>query len=114
MEKKKQEIITFKVPESLRKAMKGIPNRSDFIRHAVLAALDSVCPLCNGTGILMPNQKTHWEWLLQDHRIEECSACHAFHIVCDCRGRSNVRDSQDVAEDCESRYGSAHGGNDSN
>ena len=83
MKKEKQEIITFKVPESLREAMKGIPNRSEFIRTAVLAALKSVCPLCKGTGILMPNQKIHWEQFTTDHHMVECATCNALHLVCD-------------------------------
>ncbi len=83
MKKEKQEIITFKVPESLREAMKGIPNRSEFIRTAVLAALKSVCPLCKGAGILMPNQKIHWEKFATDHHVVECSTCNALHLVCD-------------------------------
>lgn len=83
MKKEKQEIITFKVPESLREAMKGIPNRSEFIRAAVLAALDSACPLCKGTGILMPNQRIHWEKFAADHHIAQCSTCNAVHLVCD-------------------------------
>ena len=61
MKKEKLDIITFKVPESLRDAMKGIPNRSEFIRNALVAALDSICPLCKGTGVMMPNQRPHWE-----------------------------------------------------
>lgn len=90
MKKPKQEIITFKVPESLRDAMKGIPNRSEFIRHAVLAALESICPLCRGTGVLLPHQKTHWEQFSIDHRLEECEACHAMHLVCANKGRQLV------------------------
>ncbi|MEJ2716867.1 MAG: ribbon-helix-helix domain-containing protein [Deltaproteobacteria bacterium] len=82
MRKDKQEIITFKVPESLKEAMKGIPNRSEFIRAAILAALDSVCPLCQGTGILLPNQKRHWERFARDHSVRECEECNAFHLVC--------------------------------
>ena len=82
MKKQKQEIITFKVPETLRDAMKGIPNRSEFIRHAVLNALDSVCPLCRGTGVLAPDQKIHWEQFAVDHKLQECKACHALHLVC--------------------------------
>jgi len=78
----KYEIITFKVPESLKEAMKGIPNRSEFIRAAILAALDSVCPLCKGTGILFPNQKEHWERFARDHFIKECEECNARHLVC--------------------------------
>jgi metal-responsive CopG/Arc/MetJ family transcriptional regulator len=78
----KSEIVTFKVDGSLLEAMKGIPNRSEFIRSAVLAALDSSCPMCNGTGILTPNQKRHYEELSKDHTIEECKECHETHIVC--------------------------------
>lgn len=82
MKKDKRDIITFKVPESLTEAMKGIPNRSEFIRSAVLAALDSLCPLCKGAGILMPNQKTHWDQFAEHHGLEECPTCHAVHLVC--------------------------------
>ena len=55
--RRKQEIVTFKVDEPLWEAMKGIPNRSEFIRAAILSALDSVCPLCKGSGILTPDQR---------------------------------------------------------
>ena len=74
--------MTFKADEALLDAMKGIPNRSEFIRSAVLAALESTCPLCGGTGILTPNQKQHLMELEQDHSIEECGDCHEMHIVC--------------------------------
>ena len=48
----KQEIITFKVDRELAELIKRIPNRSDFIRRAVLSALDNTCPLCQGSGII--------------------------------------------------------------
>lgn len=80
--KGKQEVISFKADESLTKAMAGIPNRSEFIRAAVLAALDGVCPLCQGTGILSPEQKEHWQRFSQSHSVEECDQCHAMHLVC--------------------------------
>ncbi len=79
----KSEVISFKVHESLREALEGIPNRSDFIRNAVVAALDSSCPLCKGTGVLSPQQKVHWDKFAQEHTIEECRQCHEFHLVCD-------------------------------
>ncbi|MGD9817071.1 MAG: ribbon-helix-helix domain-containing protein [Desulfomonilaceae bacterium] len=94
MKNQKQEIITFKVPESLRNAMKGIPNRSEFIRHAVLAALGSICPLCRGTGVLLPHQKNHWDQFSVDHRLEECDACHAMHLVCSNRAQATLNDSE--------------------
>jgi len=80
---KKYEVITFKVDSNLSQAMEGIPNRSEFIRSAILAALDNVCPLCKGTGILTPQQKTHWESFAETHSITECQECHAHFIICD-------------------------------
>jgi len=79
---RKAEVITFKVDESLLEAMKGVPNRSQFIRHAVLAALDSVCPVCRGTGTLTPNQRQHWMAFAADHALEECTECHEVRLVC--------------------------------
>lgn len=89
MRKPKSEIITFKADESLLEAMEQVPNRSEFIRSAVLAALGSVCPLCSGTGVLTPSQKEHWESFATDHRLEECSECHELHVVCTNRVRQS-------------------------
>ena len=82
MGKAKSDVITFKVDEALKQAMKGVPNRSEFIRRSVLAALESACPVCNGTGILSLNQKDHWERFAHTHSVEECRHCHETHIVC--------------------------------
>ena len=78
----KDEIVTFKVDQSLLEAMKGVPNRSQFIRTAILAALDSVCPVCKGSGILTPNQQRHWAAFAADHAMEECDHCHEVRLVC--------------------------------
>jgi len=78
----KPSIITFKADSSLLDAMAGIENRSEFIRTAVLAALENICPLCKGRGILTANQKNHWEKFARDHAITECDDCHEFHLVC--------------------------------
>lgn len=82
MKKPKSEIVTFKADEKLLAALEGIPNRSEFIRNAVLSALGSVCPLCDGTGILTPSQKDHWDDFTADHDVEECSDCHELYVVC--------------------------------
>ncbi len=82
MKKRKSEIVTFKADESLLEALKGVSNRSEFIREAILAALDSNCPLCGGTGLLSPNKKRHWEGFAQDHSLEECENCHEARLVC--------------------------------
>ncbi len=78
----KQTIVTFKAEDSLIEALQGMPNRSEFIRSAILAALDNACPLCKGTGILTPDQKTHWKTFAEDHTMRECAECHEWHLVC--------------------------------
>ena len=82
MTAKKTEIVSFKADKSLLGAMKGIGNRSEFIRSAILNALDSTCPLCSGTGILTPNQMKHWDDFTADHEVRECRHCRETHIVC--------------------------------
>jgi hypothetical protein len=82
MKKRREEIVTFKADASLVEAMKGISNRSEFIRNAILLSLDSTCPLCGGSGLLTPDQKTHWKNFLLDHSLEECRKCHELHLVC--------------------------------
>ena len=81
--RKKQEVITFKVDAALNEAMEGIPNRSAFIRSAILAALESTCPLCRGTGVLSVEQLGHWREFSKNHSVEKCEDCHSFHIVCE-------------------------------
>lgn len=78
----KPAIITFKADEALAEALQAVPNKSEFIRSAILTALDNGCPLCRGTGILTPEQKKHWGEFLATHSVETCKDCHAVHLVC--------------------------------
>ncbi len=80
---KKQDVITLKVDRSLAEAMAGVSNRSRFIRDAILAALENVCPLCMGTGILSPRQKEHWVGFARDHSVRQCPECHERHLTCE-------------------------------
>jgi hypothetical protein len=82
-ERKKEEVITFKVDERLSKAMSGVENRSAFIRDAILAALGNTCPVCRGSGILSVAQKQHWEEFTRHHHVEQCGDCREEHLVCD-------------------------------
>ncbi|MBI5865974.1 MAG: CopG family transcriptional regulator [Planctomycetes bacterium] len=90
MSASRSEIVTFKADRSLLDALAGVPNRSEFIRNAVLAALQSVCPLCKGSGILTPNQRTHWDAFAADHGLAECSDCHEWHLICSSRPERNI------------------------
>lgn len=78
----RQEIITFKADAALLAALSAVPNRSEFIRNAVHAALDETCPLCRGRGSLTPNQRRHWTALATSHGLRECDDCHEVHLVC--------------------------------
>ncbi|MGA2255199.1 MAG: hypothetical protein ABSG53_11095 [Thermoguttaceae bacterium] len=50
MKRREFKVVTFKAEASLVAALENLPNRSEFIRHAVFAALYANCPMCNGTG----------------------------------------------------------------
>ena len=82
MSNPKDSIVSFKAEPSLVDALRAIPNRSAFIRSAILVALENLCPLCQGTGILTPEQKNHWKRFAQDHAVQECGECHEWHLVC--------------------------------
>lgn len=86
MRSHKDEVITFKAEASLAEAIRNLPNRSAFIRAAILSALDHACPLCQGTGIMSPEQKRHWETFSQNHQIDHCRECDAVHLVCSSAG----------------------------
>ncbi len=81
--KARSEIISFKADESLVDALSGVPNRSEFIRNALLSALENTCPLCGGTGVITPNQRKHMRELEQNHSFKVCSGCREVKIVCD-------------------------------
>lgn len=81
--KTEHEVITFKADKELLEAMQGIPNRSAFIRQAILTALDSTCPVCRGTGVLTPSQRSHWKDFSRHHHLERCDTCSEMYLVCD-------------------------------
>ncbi|MGB5735729.1 MAG: hypothetical protein WBM40_14945 [Thiohalocapsa sp.] len=81
-ETKKQDIITFKVDGDLREALERLPNRSEFIRAALRAALKETCPLCCGTGALTTEERKHWDAFIEHHTMRTCDDCHAVHLVC--------------------------------
>ena len=78
----KPSIITFKVDPYLSEFLEHLPNRSEFIRAAVLAAMENTCPLCMGAGVLTVSQKRHWTSLMARHALVICETCHEPHIVC--------------------------------
>jgi hypothetical protein len=78
----KSDLITFKVDPSLAELIERLPNRSEFIRKAILAALTNTCPLCQGLGVLTPEQREHWDRFTKGHTVERCDDCDAVHLEC--------------------------------
>ena len=87
MAKQKHEVITFKAGETLATVLRNIQNRSLFIRNAILKALENVCPLCQGSGILNADQKEHWISFENHHKIKKCGDCESIYIQCDFTGK---------------------------
>ena len=83
MKRQKSEIITFKVDPELADALNSVSNKSAFIRAAVTSALGAICPLCNGSGILTPCQKEHWDVFAASHEVQECQKCHEPYLICE-------------------------------
>ncbi len=79
----KHEVISFKADRDLMRLLARVENRSAFIRAAVLAALDSACPLCGGSGILQPHQRQIWDAFSHSHPQAECGRCHEQVFTCD-------------------------------
>ena len=80
---KKQEIISFKADERLVEELNRIPNRSEFIRNAILLAMQNTCPLCQGTGLLTPSQMQHWNAFTRHHAAVTCNECKETYLSCD-------------------------------
>ncbi len=88
MVRNKEEVFSFKVGKALAGVIRRLPNRSEFFRAAILSALEHACPLCQGTGILTPEQKKHWDAFARDHAVSHCRDCNAVYLTCNGVGRA--------------------------
>lgn len=76
------QVISFKADKALWEALEGMTNRSEFIRNAILMALDNVCPLCGGTGLISASQRNHLQNFLKHHEVVICKECNQRHLTC--------------------------------
>ena len=72
----KQTIVSFRVDGHLAEILDNLPDKSAFIRDAVLRRVHGVCPCCKGRGVL---PCLIAEWLrprLPEVESVECTCCH--------------------------------------
>ncbi|HLX65052.1 MAG TPA: hypothetical protein VKX17_27525 [Planctomycetota bacterium] len=71
----KQRIVTFKAEEDLAAFLDSMPNKSDFIRKALLAALMEPCPVCHGKGSVPRSLRADLQKIFDKHEFVPCSFC---------------------------------------
>lgn len=71
----KSEIVAFKVEEELAVFLNSLPNKSDFIRKAILAQFGMTCPLCAGGGVVPRGIHDHYKPVIAGHNTRPCEKC---------------------------------------
>lgn len=71
----KSKIVAFKVEEELADFLDNLPNKSDFIRKAVLAQFGMTCPLCSGSGVVPRGVHDHFKPALTKFNQRPCEKC---------------------------------------
>jgi len=73
----KTEIVAFKVEEDLAEFLNKLPNKSDFIRKAIVAQFGMACPLCNGSGVVARGLHVHYKPVIAANNHRPCEKCEA-------------------------------------
>ncbi len=71
----KTEVVAFKVETELAELLNTLPNKSAFIRKAIVAQLGMACPLCTGTGVVARGVHDHFAPLIAQFNHRRCEGC---------------------------------------
>ena len=71
----KKNIVAFKVEDDLAEFLNNLPNKSDFIRKAILAQFGMTCPLCAGSGVVPRGLHEHFKPVIEGHAHRACEKC---------------------------------------
>jgi len=72
----KQTVVSFRVDQHLAEILNDIPDKSTFIRDAILQRFHAVCPFCRGRGVL-PQLLADWlKAHTPDFEAVVCTCCH--------------------------------------
>src|SRR3954453_19642128 len=71
----KSELVAFKIEADLAEFLNKLPNKSAFIRKAIVAQLGMACPLGGGTGVVPRGLHEHYAPVLAKNSIRKCNGC---------------------------------------
>jgi hypothetical protein len=71
----KTAVVAFKVETELADILNQLPNKSAFIRKAIVNQLDMACPLCSGAGMLPKGLHDHFAPLVSKLNAKACDEC---------------------------------------
>ncbi|MBI4580743.1 MAG: hypothetical protein HY718_13635 [Planctomycetes bacterium] len=75
MAQQKQTVVSFRVDHHLAEILNNLPDKSAFIREAILRRFHTECPFCRGRGVL-PGLIAEWfETQLPRLKTIECKCC---------------------------------------
>ncbi|MFO0823964.1 MAG: ribbon-helix-helix domain-containing protein [Gemmataceae bacterium] len=67
--------VGIKIEEELAEFLESLPNRSEFIRQAILTSLGKTCPLCDGCGVTPSGLTAHFQEIIAAHGEVCCRNC---------------------------------------
>jgi hypothetical protein len=73
--KRQNTLVAFKVEPELAELLDQLPNKSAFIRKAVVAQLGVQCPLCRGKGFVPRGLYEHFARVIDTNRTHACDGC---------------------------------------
>lgn len=71
----KKQIVAFKVEDELARFLDSLPNKSEFIRRAILAQFNMTCPLCAGSGVVEAGIHEHFRSVIEANLSRPCENC---------------------------------------
>jgi hypothetical protein len=71
----KTAVVAFKVETELADILNQLPNKSAFIRKAIVNQLDMACPLCSGAGMLPKGLHDHYAPIISKLNSKPCEEC---------------------------------------
>lgn len=67
--------VAIKLEAELAALLEGLPNKSAFVRKAILAQLEVPCPLCQGACTMSRGLHDHYAPAVRSHAQRKCAGC---------------------------------------